>query len=138
MAGGSFDVDLGELMPGHGVIPHGIEQGRTFEPPTAGPVRVEEADRLHYEHVPGLDPESPMPDWRLIVSDDLGTEYLTDDSGAYDGYSGGPATHGPKEPRKHSSRGFSTCPRSTSCDLLDTIHTLAAEINYRSFTGSSY
>jgi hypothetical protein len=88
------DVDLGELLPNHHVILRGIERGRTFNPPTAGPIRVEEADRLHYEHVPGLAADSPTPDWGFSVSDDHGTEYLADDSGAYDGHSGGAATHG--------------------------------------------
>ncbi len=89
-----FNVDLGELIPGHHVVARGIERGRTFEPPEAGPIRVEEVDSLHFEHVPGLSGDTPTPDWGFTVSDDVGTPYVNDDSGSYDGHSGGAATHG--------------------------------------------
>ena len=54
-------------------------------------------DQAHFEHVPGLTEESVTPDWSFTVSDDVATAYSGVDEGAYDGHSGGAATHAVRE-----------------------------------------
>jgi hypothetical protein len=55
---------------------------------------------LHYEFVPGLTetqahgPGGSGRDWMLSASDDLGSKYSDNNLGAFDGRSGGAATHG--------------------------------------------
>jgi len=104
----SFDVDLGELMPGYHVVARGVGQvPKVSIPDDAGLPqdiidRVEEdnrtpRDQVHFEHVPGLTRESVIPGWSLTVSDDVGTEYSGVDAGAYDGLSGGATTHAVRE-----------------------------------------
>jgi hypothetical protein len=90
----SFDIDLGELMPGHHVVARGIERGQPRLPPSGSSTSIEELDRLHYEHVPGLTKVSATPYWGFTITDDVGTEYVDDESGAFDWQGGGPATHG--------------------------------------------
>jgi hypothetical protein len=82
-----FDVDLGELIPGHRVVLRGIELA-------SGPAQ------LHYEFVPGMTDERIKEGgplfwwfWLVHVADDVGTTYSDDNGGAFD-TSGGPATHG--------------------------------------------
>jgi hypothetical protein len=88
-----FDVDLGELMPGHHVILRGIEQGRIWA--LENPNRTTQTvDQLHYEIIPGLNDTHETPDWSIKFSDDVGTEYVYDDGGAYDTRLGLEATHG--------------------------------------------
>ena len=113
----SFDVDLGELLEGHHVVARGISRGGSIEVPDRGdlgrlsqPVRVGDAvlqvalgeiqktwveveDQLHYEFVPGIIRGEPLSLWRMTASDDLGSEYSRNDTGAFD-CSGGEASHG--------------------------------------------
>jgi hypothetical protein len=118
----SFDIDLGELVEGHHVVARGISRGRTLLVPdldeirkrTSQPVRVGETalqvsfeevrkieveveDELHYEFVPGVVESDQFSLWRLKVSDDLGTAYNSNDTGAYDHRSGGEAIHGSRD-----------------------------------------
>jgi hypothetical protein len=90
----SFDVDLGELMPGHHVVLRGIERGRLWPTTEKRPIPVDEVDHVHFEHVPGLTKTSSTPDWGFQASDDVGTQYTQDEGGAFDGHSGGISTHG--------------------------------------------
>lgn len=103
-----FDIDLGELIPGHHVVVRGIGPAPIISvPPTADLPREDldnidrsnqtPRDQVHFEHVPGLTPDSATPTWSLTVSDNAGTRYSGVDEGAYDGQSGGPATHGVRE-----------------------------------------
>ena len=104
----SFDVDLGELIPGHHVIARGIGPAPKVvlpddvELPQDAIDNVEQdnqtlRDQVHFEHVPGLTRDSVTPHWSFTVSDDVGTEYSGVDEGAYDGQSGGAATHAVRE-----------------------------------------
>jgi hypothetical protein len=65
------------------------------------PVAVEERltePELHYEFVPGLAAETGFDwYWMLSVTDDVGTEYSDSNGGAFDGRSGGPASHGTRD-----------------------------------------
>lgn len=117
----SFDIDVGELVDGHHVVVRGISRGRTILAPdhdelrrqatqpvqvgdtvmqvSIGEVRkiqVEVEDELHYEFVPGVVQGERFSLWRLTASDDLGTPYNGNDSGAY-GAGGGSATHGSRD-----------------------------------------
>lgn len=81
-----FDLDLGEMIPGHHVVVRGIELATS---------------QLHYEFVPGMTDERMREGgsnfwwlWFLHVADDLGTHYSDDNGGAFDTRRGGPATHG--------------------------------------------
>jgi hypothetical protein len=85
-----FDVDLGELIEGHHVVARGI----SLAPPEA---------ELHYEFVPGLT-EARRHElggfgwyWMLSATDDVGTGYGDNNDGAFDGESGGAATHGTRD-----------------------------------------
>jgi hypothetical protein len=104
----TFDVDLGELIPGHHVIARGIGRAPKSSIPRSADLpqdlmdEIERNDRIprdqvHFEHVPGLTQESITPDWCFTVSDDIGTPYSGVDEGAYDGHSGGTATHAVRE-----------------------------------------
>lgn len=104
----AFDVDLGELIPGQNVIARGIDRGPKSAIPKSADLpqelldEVERSNRIprdqvHFEHVPGLTRESVTPDWSFTVSDDVGTPYSGVDEGAYDGHSGGTATHAVRE-----------------------------------------
>ena len=98
-----FDIDLGELIPGHHVIARGIGPAPKSSIPESADVpqnlidEIERGDRIprdqiHFEHVPGLTQNGVTPDWSFTVSDDVGTPYSGVDEGAYDGHSGGTAT----------------------------------------------
>jgi hypothetical protein len=89
-----FDLDLGELMPGHHVVARGIERSRSFTSPGAGRQPSVSVDRFHYEHQPGLTEESEDPTWKMTAADDVGTAYVNDNSGSYDRLGGDGATHG--------------------------------------------
>jgi hypothetical protein len=53
---------------------------------------------LHYEFVPGLAEEHGLDwYWMLYVTDDVGTEYSDNNGGAFDGRSGGVASHGTRD-----------------------------------------
>jgi hypothetical protein len=92
-----FDVDLGELLQGHHVVLRGIERKMEFAG-TFSPVEILiQSERLHYEHVPGLTRLSATPDWSATFFDDVGTSYNDREEGAYDGHSGGAATHGMRD-----------------------------------------
>jgi hypothetical protein len=104
----SFDVDLGELIPGHRVVARGIGQApmvpssdhADLPQHVIDQVKLENQtprDQVHFEHVPGLTRQSPTPDWSFTVSDDVDTKYSGVDEGAYDGHSGGVATHAYRE-----------------------------------------
>ena len=104
----SFDVDLGELIPGHHVIARGIGSAPPVSMPPSGSLpaeMVEEIrqgnrtprDQVHFEHVPGLAQGHVTPDWGFEATDDVGTAYRYDDEGMYDGHSGGTATHAVRE-----------------------------------------
>ncbi len=108
----SFDVDLGELIPGHHVIARGIGLAPPMSMPPAGSLPAELAeeiresnresnrtasDQVHFEHVPGLAQGHVTPDWGFEATDDVGTDYRNDDEGMYDGHSGGTATHAVRE-----------------------------------------
>jgi hypothetical protein len=59
--------------------------------------RLTEAE-LHYEFVPGLAEERGLDwYWMLGVTDDVGTGYSDSNGGAFDGRSGGPASHGTRD-----------------------------------------
>jgi hypothetical protein len=83
-----FDVDLGELIEGHHVVARGITLSGA---------------ELHYEFVPGLDDAGRNElggfgwYWMLSATDDVGTEYSDNNGGAFDGHSGGAATHGTRD-----------------------------------------
>ncbi|RBQ15444.1 hypothetical protein DP939_35740 [Spongiactinospora rosea] len=84
-----LDIDLGELVPGHRVVARGLELAA-------------EGAMLHYEFVPGIDHEEEQSKglffwyWTLSASDDAGTEYAGNDSGAF-ASGGGEATHGVRD-----------------------------------------
>ena len=85
----AFDLDLGELIPGHHVVVRGIELATS---------------QLHYEFVPGMTDDRMREGegnfwwlWLLHVADDLGTQYSDDNGGAFDTRRGGPATHGARD-----------------------------------------
>ncbi|HET9059291.1 MAG TPA: hypothetical protein VFN61_05170 [Acidimicrobiales bacterium] len=110
----SFDVDLGELVEGRRVIARGISRGRTAWLPVREDLErlprrrvvlngvelvalereprrylAELEDELHYEVVPSLTQEELLDHWWMDVSDDLGTNYNCNQTGAYAcGYSG--------------------------------------------------
>jgi len=67
-------------------------------------------DELHYEFVPGVVQGERFSLWRLTASDDLGTPYNGNDSGAY-GAGGGSATHGSGTWADRSPRGFGSPPQ---------------------------
>jgi hypothetical protein len=92
----SFDVDLGELMPGHRVVLRGIERGSvvTLENP---PRTIRSVDELHYEIIPGLKSKDETPDWSISFSDDVGTKYPYEDAGAFDTRLGLEETHGMRD-----------------------------------------
>jgi hypothetical protein len=53
---------------------------------------------LHYEFVPGLAGDDGFDwYWMLSVTDDVGTEYSDNNGGAFDGRSGGVASHGTRD-----------------------------------------
>jgi hypothetical protein len=96
----SFDVDLGELIPGHHVVARGISAAQPVR--TSMESDVERNDgtprhQVHFEHVPGLSRGHVTPDWGFEATDDVGTSYNHDSQGAYDGLSGGIATHALRE-----------------------------------------
>lgn len=118
----SFDIDVGELVDGHHLVVRGISRGRTILAPDRDELRkqptqpvqvgdtvmkvsfgetrkiqVEVEDELHYEFVPGVVQGEQFSLWRLTASDDLGTPYNGNDSGAYDAGSGGDASHGSRD-----------------------------------------
>jgi hypothetical protein len=106
----SFGVDLGELIPGHHVIARGIGLAQSVPPslaessslPSGVVENVKQSnqtprDQVHFEHVPGLSRGHVTPDWGFEARDDVGTAYNKDDQGAYDGHSGGIATHAVRE-----------------------------------------
>jgi hypothetical protein len=86
----AFDVDIGELVEGHHVVARGIERGPN-------------GARLHYEFVPAISGSNPDVKgpffwyWSLSAADDAGTSYADSDSGAFDGRSGGEASHGERD-----------------------------------------
>jgi len=84
----TFDVDLGELVPGHRVIARGLELA------SDGAV-------LHYEFVPGMTEDRTRPPfwwyWTVLAEDDRGTVYEDSNSGAFDPRGGGLATHGERD-----------------------------------------
>jgi hypothetical protein len=89
----TLTVDLGELVPGHHVVLRGIERGRTLPSRPGRSATVVANDQIHFEHVPGLTRDSPLPTWGCRSTDDVGSRYSEDEFGAYDGASGGEATH---------------------------------------------
>jgi hypothetical protein len=104
----AFDIDLGELIPGHHVIARGIGPAPKSSIPKSADLPQElldeiersnriSRDQVHFEHVPGLTREGVTPDWSFTVSDDVATPYSGVDEGAYDGHSGGTATHAVRE-----------------------------------------
>jgi len=104
----AFDIDLGELIPGHHVIARGIGSAPQMSIPPEGSLPAETIeninrsnevprDQVHFEHVPGLSKGHVTPDWRFHAADDVGTAYRNDDEGAFDGHSGGIATHAVRE-----------------------------------------
>ena len=89
----SFDVDCGELVPGHSFIARGV----AYQPPTAdGRRRVS----LEYELVPGvtLEEESKLGRLDFIVGIDCSSDppmaYSPGDLGAIAPFVGGETTHG--------------------------------------------
>lgn len=92
-----FDVDLGELLPGHHVVLRGIERSMKFASPFNPLETLIQSEQLHYEHVPGLTRLSATPDWSATFFDDVGTSYNDREEGAYDGHSEGTATHGKRD-----------------------------------------
>jgi hypothetical protein len=81
-----FDIDLGELIPGHHVVLRGLELS---------------SGQLHYEFVPGMTDARLQEGgsafwwfWLVHTADDLGTIYNDDNGGAFDTRRGGLATHG--------------------------------------------
>jgi hypothetical protein len=101
-----FDLDLGEVIEGHHVVARGICFGgpirqRGRGPAVAGTGEAELAESaLHYEFVPGLTPARTSGQgvfdclWQLSASDDAGTEYNPNATGAFDPAGGGPASRG--------------------------------------------
>jgi hypothetical protein len=73
-----------------------IRRGEAREP-AAVEERLTEPE-LHYEFVPGLAEERGFGwYWMLEVTDDVGTEYSDSNGGAFDGRSGGAASHGTRD-----------------------------------------
>ena len=114
-----FDLDLGELVEGRRVIARGISRGRTawipvrkdlenlpkrrvvvngieLEALDGEPRRylAELEDELHYEVVPSLAEGERLDHWWMEVTDDLGTTYNDNQTGAYGLAYGGSATIG--------------------------------------------
>jgi len=117
-----FDLDLGELVEGRRVIARGISRGRTawipvredlenlpkrrvvvngieLEALDGEPRRylAELEDELHYEVVPSLAEGERLDHWWMEVTDDLGTTYNDNQTGAYGLAYGGSATIGSRD-----------------------------------------
>ena len=98
----SFDLDCGELLPGHRFIARGLEDD--------GPLDAPEWDESHtdathvqgfsfeYELAPGVPPQAGRDFFRYLVSisydADIELPWEPVDGGAIAPFEGGPSTHG--------------------------------------------
>ncbi len=99
----SFDVDCGELLPGHRFVARGLSGPERLQ--VDGPLdsgAVDDGFFLEYELVPGVpaSPSSSVVATRVRVSFDAGGAFPADlhDGGAIAPFVGGPTTHGSRGP----------------------------------------